>query len=303
VDMVANGMGARLGSSWGRTPDERANAVDWTRVLDYALQGPSVDIYTTATRENSSTRSDHMWRSERQTSSNYHLRANYRLIGLADVSGAHQAWLAAGNEQKFRYLIDTPDRRITGAGGPTTDGKYFRYKSDNPFPTTDHPYKASFYQLQHWKLAAGENTYRDSDVIPIMLAAEMDLTAAEAYIRLGNLAAGVDLINKTRVANGELPPVTTAGVPAGADCVPKSLDGGCGSLMEALHYERRIELLGVDAWNAWMTNRGFENGLPCNAVTQLPRHNRELVSQGIPTYTFGGPGGDFSFECTGGNVF
>jgi hypothetical protein len=39
-----------------------------------------------------------------------------------------------------------------------------------------------------------------------------------------------------------LPAVTASGVPQGAGCVPRTVAGACGSLLDAIHYERRIEL-------------------------------------------------------------
>ena len=66
--------------------------------------------------------------------------------------------------------------------------------------------------------------------------------------------AGVRIDDKTRVANGELPLVTVDGPPDEPGCVPRKWKGGgatlqgqCGSLWDALRYEKRIEMAGVDA--------------------------------------------------------
>ena len=74
---------------------------------------------------------------------------------------------------------------------------------------------------------------------------------AEGLYRTGNLAGAAALVNVTRVKNG-LPAITdfgaTAVVPGGARaCVPKVPVApnfntvGCGTLWDALKYEKRIE--------------------------------------------------------------
>ena len=98
-----------------------------------------------------------------------------------------------------------------------------------------------------------------------MLVSEMDLLKAEGLIRLGRAAEAVPLINKTRVANGQLPPVTVDGPPDEPGCVPRKLNGQCGSLWDALRYEKRIEGLGVSAVIAYFDARGWQT-LPANSI-------------------------------------
>src|ERR687891_2295053 len=96
-----------------------------------------------------------------------------------------------------------------------------------------------------------------------MTAAEMDFIRAEALIRLNRAGEAVPLINKTRVANGELPPVSDSGPPDEPGCVPRKampgpMQGMCGSLWDALRYEKRIEMAGVDATVAFTDARGWQ---------------------------------------------
>ena len=98
-----------------------------------------------------------------------------------------------------------------------------------------------------------------------MLVSEMDLLKAEGLIRLGRAAEAVPLINKTRVANGQLPPVTVDGPPDEPGCVPRKLNGQCGSLWDALRYEKRIEGLGVSGVIAYFDARGWQT-LPANSI-------------------------------------
>jgi hypothetical protein len=120
-----------------------------------------------------------------------------------------------------------------------------------------------------------------------MTAAEMDLLEAEAEIRLGNPGAAAILINKTRVLNGELPPVTASGVPASNSCVPQRFDRSCGTLMEALMYEKRVETYGTGI--SFFDARGW-GCLAEGTPIQLPPPGRQLDLLGKPIHTYGGVG-------------
>ena len=121
----------------------------------------------------------------------------------------------------------------------------------------------------------------------------MNLLKAEALIRLDRASEAVPLINLTRVANGQLPPVTVDGPPDEAGCVPRKLSGACGSLWDALRYEKRIEGLGIDGVTAYLDARGWQT-LPENTVIHLPIPGRELGVLQRPIYSYGGPGGQGS---------
>lgn len=124
--------------------------------------------------------------------------------------------------------------------------------------------------------------------LPIVTVAEMDLLRAEGLIRLGRAAEAADLINKTRVANGNLPPVTVDGVPGTAPaCVPRKLNGECGSLWHALRYEKRIEGIGVDATASFADARGW-GILVVNTPVHFPIPGNQLQLLQEPPYTTGG---------------
>jgi hypothetical protein len=126
----------------------------------------------------------------------------------------------------------------------------------------------------------------------------MDLIRAEAYLRQGKTQEAANFINIQRVAAGELPPVTEDGVPQGAECVPRTDDGACGDLWDALRYERGIELAGLDALRSYLDRRGFGT-LTCGTFLQFPLPGRELGSTGQQIYTFGGVGGEMAstYKC------
>jgi len=212
--------------------------------------------------------------------------ANYRAIGPADISGAYREWIQASYDDQDKFLIVTPDRRITGVDeegnpDPTVGGKYFRYRENggvNPAPGT---YR-SYYAYYRW-----EKKYYDMPVIE-MSVDEMRLLKAEALLRTDRLEEAAELINVTRVENGELPPVTADGVPESEDCVPRTFDGeACGTLLDALHHERVLEGMGLGAFHSWWDRRGFGT-LEKGVWLQLPIPDRELQNLQLPWYSFGG---------------
>jgi hypothetical protein len=287
---LANSYIARLLVYNARTPQERAQ-VNWQKVLTHTAAGITADFAPVMGPDANSLSSSALM-TRLQTSGTFVLRGDYKLIGPADVSGNFQRWLATPVEQRTRFLITTPDRRITGAT-PTSSGTYFRYRADdNGYRTDRGTYNFSAYQ---WFRRAG-----NTNTGPLLLFGldENRLLRAEAFMRTGNNAEAANLINvsRTRVQRigttnfPALPAVTATGVPASADCVPRNAAGACGTLLEALMYERMIEAAGADPIRAWLDSRGWGR-LPEGTILQLPIPGRELESLRQPLYTFGGVGG------------
>jgi hypothetical protein len=238
------------------------------------------------------------------------MRVDLRLLGPADTSGAYQIWLQKVSQARFDtvtpFIVRTPDKRIQQPGSttPLVKPTFFKYTDIVPpvaiMPTERGPY----YYSNYWSssrasnnntqlpLEGGGRIRRTGDLNFIqdamMLPAEMDLLLAEAEIRTGNPGAAVDLINRTRVGNGELPPVTVGGVPAGPGCVPKRYDGSCGTLMDALMYEKRIETYGTAI--SYFDLRGW-GCLAEGTPTELPPPGRQLDLLGKANYTYGGSPG------------
>ncbi len=237
-------------------------------------------------------------------------RVDLRLLGPADTSGAYQVWLQKVSQARFDtvapFIVRTPDKRIQEPGSTTPLPKpvFFKYTDVVPPITIMPPERGPYYWSNYWTSSRANNNNQqfpadgggrirrtgDLNVIQdaMLLPAEMDLLLAEAEIRLGNPGAAVPLINKTRVGNGELPPVTVNGVPPGPGCVPKRYDGSCGNLMDALMYEKRIETYGTAI--SFFDLRGWGcllEGTP----TQLPPPGRQLDLLGKPNYTYGGAPG------------
>ena len=281
---------ARLGHSFlarflayaPRTRAER-DAVDWAEVIshidagittDFAPNGrPDVmidDFKRLAARVRNTTRPGDF------------ARLDYWLVGPADTTQAFLNWVATPLANRKPFQIRTPDRRIQAAA-VGSKGKYFGYNTATLFADSRGTYHQSFYYFHRY--GTGE-TWQNGPLVA-MTVAEMDLLKAEALIRLNRAAEAVPLINKTRVANGELPPVTIAGPPDAPGCVPRKLNGSCGSLWDALRYEKRIEMAGVDPTVAYFDARGWQTLLE-NSFVHFPVPGRELETLGLPLYTFGG---------------
>jgi len=288
---IMNSYRARFLVYGARRPSDRAQ-VDWNKVIQYIDAGITQDFGVTLA--SGVITSGYM--SRLQQTGTFSAWGDYKMIGHADVSGNWQAWLAKPIQDRTRFLITTPDRRITGPT-PTSSGSYFRYRADNIFRPERGTYHQSHYQ---WFRNAGRT---NSGFLTLMSVDEMRLLKAEALIRLGRQAEAVPLINVTRTRTQRigttdhpgLPAVTVTGVTQAADCVPKTKAGACGNLLDALLYERMIETYALDTFISWLDSRGWGRLVP-GTFLHLPVPGRELLTLGRPNYSFGGVGGPDAAE-------
>jgi hypothetical protein len=139
----------------------------------------------------------------------------------------------------------------------------------------------------------GSGTSNENGPIVTISTEEMDLLKAEALIRLDRANEAIPIINATRVTQGELPPVDINGPPDEPGCVPRKTTGACGSLWDALRYEKRIEVMGTDGQVSFYDARGW-NTLSQYSFLNFPIPGRELEIAELPGYTHGGPGGTMS---------
>jgi hypothetical protein len=278
---------ARLLAYSPRTVAER-DAVDWARVLTLLNEGRQEDFAPTGLLnawENNMARLTARVRVASNPGD--HVRMNYMALGPGDVSGGFQNWFNAAPENRTAFRMNSPDRRIQGATGPGSRGLYYGYSVNNIWPAARGTYRWSHYFFHRFGLGDSWN------VGPQLLIAkaEVDLLKAEALIRLGRAAEAVPLINATRVANGQLPPVTVDGPPADANCVPRKFSSGaCGSLWDALIHERNMELSVTYGAMTWWNARGL-GLLMEGTMLHFPVHGTELENLGLPLYTTGGIGG------------
>jgi hypothetical protein len=275
---LARSFAARIMVLGARTPQER-DALDWTKVIQLIDNGLTADY---SYNMQSPLGSQNEYLAYAQANSGTRTYADINLIGESDVSGGYQAWVAKPVDQREKFLITTPDRRITGAS-PTTNGAYFRYQASDPFDRAFGSYHGSFYQWYRTGGVTNRNNW------PLISRTEMNLYKAEGLARTGQGDAAAALANLRRTAVGQLPELTAAGVPEASDCVPRTAAGACGTLLDGIRYERQIEQAGTFGMYMWLDRRGW-GSLPRNTPIHLPIPGEQLEILQIGRYTFGGGG-------------
>jgi len=280
-----------------RSPQER-QAVNWEQVIQHIDQGITSDFAVMGVVDVVDSDFKNRAARQRTTTPGDFMRVDYRLVGPADQGPGFANWYATAWAQRVPYRMTTvQDRRIDGltvrpttcqqAPAAASCGLYMGHHNSTVFAVDRGLGQRSFYFFHRY----GQGTSWQSGPIPIVNLAEMDLLKAEGLIRLNRADEAVAIINKYRVANGQLPPVTLNGVPGTApNCTPRKLSGACGSLWDALRYEKRIETLGLEGGPAFYDARGWDflvQGTPIHFP--IPRRDDELL--GIEIYTFGGAGG------------
>lgn len=273
---------ARFRASVARTPTERA-AVDWTKVRDDALAGITADLVIDLDPSKSW---DYVWYVQHFLFDAW-TQQSPLIAGMADsvrpandpAGPGYDAWLATPLNSRSAFLIKSADQRFPPGDTrvaqqaastvgtlqtPSRSNLYFRNRTSPDPPGL--PYTVSQYDW--FRL---QQLYQANRIgkFPMLQKAEVDLLAAEAYYRLGDLANAAAKINITRVAKGNLPalPLTMTAtdlVPGGGACVPRVPDPAsnftsakCGTLFEALKWEKRMELAFME-YGAWyLDSRGW----------------------------------------------
>ncbi|HEX2094031.1 MAG TPA: RagB/SusD family nutrient uptake outer membrane protein [Longimicrobiaceae bacterium] len=287
---LANTYIARFMVYSTRRPSER-RAVAWATVLQHLNAGIAPEAENDASRHDFAPVADPAasfsspFKQNAQTEAS--MRADYKLLGPADTTGAYQNWIRRAPASRTPFVVFTPDRRI--AARDSANGTYFSFRRVQSFASTLGTYHQSFYFLNRFNNASGSARSWEVGPQPVVTRAELDLIRAEAYLHLGDPDRAAGLINRTRVRNGGLPVVTAAGVPTARSCVPKTQLGACGSLFDALRYEKRIESAGVEGSVAYWDARGWGT-LLIGTPVHFPVPWRDLELIGVPLYTFGGGG-------------
>jgi hypothetical protein len=255
--------------------------VDWNAVIADAENGFAADHdnITSTTAGPFKT-----WVAQYDTWGLWHQMTPF-IIGMADVSGSYASWIAqplGDRGTTGAFFMVTPDLRfpqgttratqqgdfaVTSCDAPATPcERYFRNRPTGSDQFAGNGWGWSnydFVRFHSWRLSGDAGTGQNGRIV-FFTKAELDLLAAEGYIRTGNFARAAELVNRTRTRGmegnppvargGGLPAITaldaTSPVPGGADCVPKTpinaahSGGGtvtCGNMMEAMKYEKRIE--------------------------------------------------------------
>ena len=287
---------ARYMVYWARTPEDRAK-VSWATVIDHIDKGITEDFAPMGTPDIMDSGYKNRAARQRTTTPGDFMRVDYQSIGAADQGSAFISWhnKAWADRTPFimtnvqdKRIISSPSAKCTSktADMLAVEGKYMGCHLSTVFSASRGTGQRSYYYFHR----LGRGTAYNTGPLLIMAKAEMDLLKAEGLIRLNRASEAVALINKTRVANGELPPVTLEGVPGVApNCTPRKFNGDCGSLWDALRYEKRLEVMGTDAAISHWDARGW-GSFVINTPLDYPIPGDQLELMGIPEYTTGGGG-------------
>ena len=304
---VIRSFKARIRAGVARTPQERG-AVNWAEVIADATNGITSNLVV---RMNPSQGWNYDWLDTglHFRDANWH-QMTYYIIGMADTTGAYDAWLSQDRDARTPFLIQTPDLRFPqGAtrtaqiGADSTNAPLKRaaqYIRNRP-PGQDQAavgWRASFYDHYRFRAFADTKATGGAD-LPFFTVAENDMLAAEGYIRTNNIPAAAALIDKTRVPNGLAAltgVVTTATqpVPGGAACVPRVPVGpnftttACGNIFEAMKWEKRMETA-YTTYGAWYFDSRGWGDLPQDTPLEWPVPYQELDARVKALYDLGGP--------------
>jgi hypothetical protein len=283
------------------TPADRA-AVSWSAVIADATAGITADFVVNA---NTTTGWGSSVVQQLRVSSGWSQMTPF-ILGMADSTGAYDAWLATPLTSRSAFLLRTADKRfpsgdsraiqqaVTGtskSGPAATSILYFRNRPSGD-DTPAEPWGTWYYDnWRFWAIGAGGG----NGPFVTMSVTENDMLAAEGYLRTGNVAAAATLIDKTRTRAG-LPPlsgvVTTLAqqVPGGNACVPRVpqppsyTTTACGTIFEAMKWEKRLEtsFTGYAQW--YIDSRGWGDLVQGTAL-HWPVPYQELYARLLPSYT------------------
>lgn len=297
-------MRARFRAQVARTPAERG-AVNWDAVIADANAGVTAPVMVTIGGSSG-------WNIGFQ-SSQMHVSAGWSQIsplywGMADVSGAYDAWLATPLSNRAPFLVVTPDKRwpqgatraAQQAASPeptsATSFPYVRNRSTS-LDVPGDPWGTSNYDYVRYKYIRNAAS---TGVFPEFRPEEANLLAAEGYIRKGQFALAAAKIDPSRVRAG-LPPLAGVvnsladPVPGGAQCVPRVPVGpaftstACGNILEAMKYEMRSELAHGRFGSWYFDSRGWGD-LVAGTAFHFPVPNQEMDARARPFYDMGGGG-------------
>jgi hypothetical protein len=306
---LARSMKARFRADVARTKAER-DAVDWAKVAADADNGISQDFLVNI---GGSTGWSIGFQSSQQHVSAAWAQLTVMYNGFADTSGAYQTWLQTPvlfrSPVNETLVIRTPDKRwpqgndftAQRAAGPIGSGQppsyttypYNRVRAAGDWSPGD-PWGESWYSNYRYKYIRNNSSQGQ---FPDVLKAEMNILAAEAYLRIGDMTNGLQRLNISRVAAG-LPAATGTSINSlltGSACVPRVPQAptyttvACGSLLEAVKYEWRMEMA-YNRLGAWFfAGRGWED-LVGGTPLFYPVPFEELGARQSAFYNVGGGG-------------
>lgn len=287
---------ARIRVGAVRTPAERA-AVNWASVIADATNGITAD-------HNVQLDGSAGWNAGYDAAQMYVLGGWHQLPmwynGMADTSGGYEAFLTVPIADRTGFLVKTPDTRwpagesralqvAKNSGISPNPGQYIRNRPANE-DVDGSGWGFSWYDHRRYgatRLAGNIGPYTD------MSATEISMLAAEGYLRTSQVPQAIALINASRTRNGlpAIPVGTSATQPIGTmpGCVPhvpqppSFTTTACGTVFEAMKYEKRMETA-FTGYMIWYTdNRGWGDMIATTPL-QWPVPFQEMQSRTQPFY-------------------
>lgn len=327
---LLNSYKARFRAGVARTPAER-DAANWTQIAAEAGAGITSDFVIILSSQSGWT---FPWLNQALVNSTWSSMTPIYL-GMADTSGNYRKWILppladleagarqAGGDPGNFFLWHTPDTRFPhGATRADQIANSLPRTADSPIDsiyfwvrppgedTEGQPYAESPYDFTRF-VAYRQSSPTEAPWV-LMSGTEIAMLAAEADMRLNpsNPALAVTLINNSRTANG-LPAFAagaTRDTPApnhpgggGFSCVPQAPTGGnrvveCGSLWEAMKYEKRIETMFTGYAQWFVDHRGWGDLIQGTHV-MYPVPNGEMDARRLESYSSTWPAalGTYSF--------
>ena len=301
---------ARIRAGIARTPADRA-VVDWNAVIADAQAGITADFQITLNVSAGWSGNAPFDTNEAYSSAARH-QMSLLIGGMADTSGAYAIFIATPLQTRDgTFLIRTPDTRFPQGATraaqqaetilPLTAPRYIRNR-----PTGDDVpglgYGSSQYEFRRWmpvNLAQGNGQWTNIAKI------EMDMLVAEGQIRAGNFAGATVLIDASRARHGlpSIGTITSASqqIAGGGACVPRVPQApafntvGCGNILEAMKWEKRLETMFSCAFLCWyLDSRGWGD-LPEGTAVQWPVPYQEMDARIQPFYGMAGQSAKSSY--------
>ena len=293
---------ARLRAGVARTPADRA-AVDWNTVIADAQAGISGDFVITMS-VSAGWSGNTPYDTSQMYSQGWHSLTSL-IMGMADTSGAFANFTATPfGTRDGTFLIRTPDQRFPQ--GATRAAQ----QTDSPLPLPGSRYIQNRPSGDDVPGAGyGSSNYNYARYAPInrgqgngpwvqIPKIEMDMLVAEGMIRAGNFSGAGALIDAARAKHGlpSIGTITTAAqvIAGGNACVPQVPQPpsfgtvACGTILEAMKWEKRLETMYSCAYLCWFTDSRGWGDLPEGTANQWPVPYQEMDARIQPYYGIAG---------------
>ena len=289
---LANSWKARFRTAVARTPAERQVPAIWSAVATDVAGGVTEDwdVHSQCW--------PHVFCDEAmayRVFPGWQMQNNW-VAGMADTSGAYQAWFNTPIIDQLPFIIHTPDTRwpqgpdeatqLANTGSLYTMNTGFSRIWKRPDRGT---WRWSYYYQTNEPFFSC--AMDDVGELPQVTVREAKALLAEKAYYDGDMAAVAAFVNETRPLHGM---AATDAAGTNTDCVPRLPDGSCGDLWEMFKWEKRLEtqFAGPIRSGWFFDGRGWGD-LMEGTFLMLPVPYREMMLLLQQPYDLGGVGGDW----------